>query len=139
MPTDNADINPYQSPAEPAGQEPSKPELVAAIKRLLRWRLTPVTTSYLFGGTSTFNAIVLALMSALRFSGVIPRGTYGVFELEPIWLLLLAGWAAMIASACFYAATSFRQGRWLRGTAAFVLGLALYLGAIVLGNWLGVL
>jgi len=134
MPTDNADINPYQSPAESAGQDSSQPEQAAASKWRFRWRMIPATLLYLYGALFMMGALAMVLgfsVSLARRTARFPTGE-SIF-----WLPLFAAWATMVGFTWLFAARALRQGRWWNGIVAFILGLAAVFWGSLLGDRLG--
>lgn len=133
MPTDDANINPYQSPGEPVGQDPSQPEQAAAGKRRFRWRLIPVMLLYLSSGYDIFAAFACIY----RFVWLFDSGTTSLRAgVSILWMPLAAGCLGMAAFTWFFAAIVLWAGRWRRGISAFLLGLTANLAGWLLIYWL---
>jgi len=83
--------------------------------------------------------MMVAVAMLFRFFGFLREGTTGLPSGESIfWYPPVAGYLATVGITWFFAARSLWGGRWWRGVAAFVLGLAAHLGLTLLSNWLGI-
>jgi hypothetical protein len=130
------DTNPYRSPE--AVTQPTEPAATPpAARRLLRWRVIPVTLLYLLGGALFTEGLVA--FAALLWFAAFDDGKNLVRSDR--WLMVLCAFvllSVVTAQGCLFlfAGRSLWQGRWRRGIAAVLLGSAISGGVAIATQFL---
>lgn len=130
MPSDDTNVNPYESPTTggvpdvaPAG-EASQPG------RRFRWRLIPVTLAWIYGacalagGIMQFGFWALCLLTGHE---ILPIG-----GLSHLWLLLDSALAMAAGLIWIVAGKAWLNRQWWRASIASVLGVMPYLASTYL-------